>query len=129
MERREKTMDIGLRSDWKGGWEPKEQKYKNMSFEKWTGECPEEKDYMPDWFEEEKTHFQMYEDTTEGTPISPIMPDPESLAHWLADNKASAFGDMTATYEQWLNTIKKGWAVGAILDKNGFKSGVEFIGG
>jgi len=48
----------------------------------------------------------MYENTSEGTPISPPFETPEELARWLADNNASAFGGMTATYEQWLATCK-----------------------
>lgn len=69
------------------------------------GNPPNQEDYMPDWTEAEKTHLMMYEDTSEGTPISPAFKTPEELARWLADNGASAFGDSTATYEQWLATI------------------------
>ena len=52
--------------------------------------------------------------SNEGTPISPVMESPEALAHWLADNNASAFAGMTATYEQWLRTIQRGFAVSAV---------------
>lgn len=31
------------------------------------------KDYMPKWDEDKLTHFQIYEDTSEGTPVSPVM--------------------------------------------------------
>ena len=81
---------------------------------------------MPNWPEAERTYYQMYESTSEGTPISPVMETPEALARWLADNNASALAGMGATYEQWLTTIKRGWAVSAVgvLDK-GFVSGVE----
>ena len=81
----------------------------------WFGGGPNPDDYMPDWPEEERTHLQMYEDCSEGTPISPVMETPEELARWLADNKASAFGRDTATYEQWLATIKAGWAPSAMF--------------
>ena len=67
----------------------------------------------------------MYEDTTEGTPISPAFATPEELARWLADTGASAFGDSTATYEQWLHVCKGGWAPSAVIDINGMRSGVE----
>jgi hypothetical protein len=40
-------------------------------FERWTGKRPVQSDYMPFWPEAERTHFQMYEDTTEGTPLPP----------------------------------------------------------
>lgn len=82
---------------------------------------------MPQWDESERTHLQMYEDTSEGTPISPVMDTPENLARWLVDNKASAFADQEASYEGWLATIKRGWAIGAVISpERGFQNGVEF---
>ncbi len=72
--------------------------------------CPDKNDYMPDWTDEEKTHLMMYEDTTEGTPLSPAFETPEKLAKWLAESNTSSFGCSTATYEQWLSICKGGWA-------------------
>lgn len=83
-------------------------------------------DVMPNWPDAERTHYQMYESTSEGTPISPVMPTPEALAGWLADNNASAFAGTGATYDQWLKTIKRGWAVSALISpRTGLVSGVE----
>lgn len=65
---------------------------------------------MPQWPKAKRTHYQMYEDTTEGTPISPVMASPEELARWLADNGASAFAGHTATHEEWLAMIGFGSA-------------------
>ena len=91
-------------------------------------ELPEESELMPDWKDEERTHYQMYEDTTEGTPISPVMETPEELARWLADNSASSFGSSTATYEQWLSMIHAGSALSLVFDsEHGMRSGVESI--
>lgn len=76
------------------------------TYEEWAGSRPEEHNYMPDWPEAERTHYQMYETATEGTPISPVMETPEALARWLADNNASVFGNYRyATYDQWLEMI------------------------
>lgn len=86
---------------------------------------PDPKYYRPDWKDEERTHLMMYEDCSEGTPISPAFETPEELAKWLADNNASSFGRNTATYEQWLATIKRGWAVSAVIENGIIKSGVE----
>lgn len=86
-------------------------------------------DVMPDWPEAERTHLQMYETCSEGTPISPVCATAEELARWLADNGASAFGNRTATYEQWLATIRRGSAVSAVFTPStGFRSGVEAFG-
>lgn len=87
-------------------------------------------DVMPQWPESERTHYQMYESITEGTPISPVMETPEALARWLADNKASAGPYATATYDQWLAMIKAGSSVGSfVIDCTIGKimSGVEAI--
>lgn len=102
--------------------------YKSWSYSEYAGDQPKSKDYMPDWSAEEKTHFMMYEDTSEGTPISPAFETAEELAQWLADTGASSFGSSTATYEQWLATIKRGWACSAVVDSSGVHSGVEALG-
>lgn len=114
----------GLRDDWNGGWKPLEDDEKGMTFEEWDGGRPKAEDYMPEWPAEECTHLMMYEDTSEGTPISPAFETPEELARWLADNNASAFGSMTATYEQWLGMCKAGRAPSAVCDSTGMHSGV-----
>jgi hypothetical protein len=83
-------------------------------------------DVMPQWPVAERTHYQMYEDTTEGTPVSPVMDTPEKLARWLADNGASAFASQTASYEAWLSMIKRGSVPSAmIVPGKGVISGVE----
>ena len=41
------------------------------NFEEHFGAKPDPADYMPDWSDEEATHFQRYENATEGTPVSP----------------------------------------------------------
>ncbi len=79
---------------------------------------PEERDpndYMPDWPDEECTHIMMYEDTSEGTPISPAFATPAALARWLADTGASAFADQTASYEAWLRVARGGFAPSAVM--------------
>ena len=78
------------------------------------GNPPRRDEYMPEWSSEEADHIMMYEDTTEGTPISPAFKTPEELARWLADTGASAFGDSTASYEDWLHTIKRGFAIATL---------------
>jgi hypothetical protein len=86
--------------------------------------CPDKSDYMPDWTDEEKTHIQMYENTSEGTPISPVMDTPENLAGWLTDNGASAFASMTADYESWLRVCTGGFAPSAVIVGGKMESGV-----
>lgn len=91
--------------------------------------APDPKDYMPDFSgtPEDQLGWCMYETTTEGTPISPVLRTPEELAEWLAENHASSFGGATATREQWLSMIRAGWAPSAIIQNGTMTSGVEFV--
>lgn len=89
------------------------------------GSAPDMNDYMPQWTPEERTHYMMYEDTSEGTPISPAFSTPEALARWLADNGASSFGSSTANYDAWLRVAKGGWAPSMIITNCKIMSGVE----
>ena len=128
-EEGKQKWEEGLRENWfpkegESKWKPKSDDEMKMSWEEWTGRKPIESDYMPDWDESEKTHLQMYENTTEGTPISPIMNTPEELAKWIADNNASYFAGEGATYEQWPNTIKAGYAPSAVMMNGVLSSGV-----
>ena len=59
--------------------------------------------------------YQLWSTTTEGTPMSPVFAEPEDLATWLYENKASTFGSSTATYDEWLRFIRgPGWAPSAV---------------
>ncbi len=89
------------------------------------GGAPEADNYMPDWPEEQRTHYMMYEDTSEGTPISPAFATPEELARWLADTGASAFGSSTASYEGWLRVARGGFACSAVISNGVMQSGVD----
>lgn len=120
--------DRGEIEDWfgGGGWKPKNgAALECESFCEWDGDEPDPADYMPP--ESRGEWFQMYETCTEGTPISPPFATPEELARWLADNNASAFGRMTATYEQWLAVARGGWAPSLVADDSGLRSGVAAI--
>jgi hypothetical protein len=99
----------GLRENITGTWVPLKKEDQKYTFEEWDGNKPKKEKYMPEWPAKQLTHYQMYETCTEGTPISPVMATPEELARWLTNNKASAFGDITATYKQWLNVCKGAW--------------------
>ena len=68
--------------------------------------------------------YQMWETTSEGSPISPTFDTPEELARWLADNNTSAFGSQTASYDAWLRMIHAEWAPSAVImtSKNGTKT-------
>lgn len=122
----------GLEEDWAPErhrspckvWKPLEPQHRGMTWEDFWGQRPRPEDYMPEWAPGEATLLVMYENTSEGTPISPGFDTPEALARWLADTGASAFGNMTASYEDWLATCRSGWSVGMVIDAGGMRPGV-----
>jgi hypothetical protein len=121
---------------WPGGYEAKAADWLELANKEGIqaaidefGRAPDKEDYMPDWPDSERTHYMMYEDTSEGTPISPAFPTPEELARWLADTGASSFGSSTATYDQWLRVARGAWAPSLICSpETGMISGVEAAG-
>lgn len=122
--------DKGFRRDYKtNDWKPRDVDELAISFSEWTGERPVEDDYMPSWPAAERTHYMMYEDTSEGTPISPAFATAEELADWLAATGASSFGYMTATRDQWLATINRGFAPSAVLAVRADGTSDELVSG
>jgi hypothetical protein len=70
--------------------------------------------------------FQLWSTTTEGHPMSPVLPTPELLAQWLVENQVSTFGHETTTYESWLEFCKnERWAPTFVCDNGTIKSGVD----
>lgn len=99
---------------------------KALPYENWAGPRPDPAGYMPIWPESERTHFMMYETTTEGTPISPAFDNLEDLARWLAENE-TAYGNETAGYDEWLNVCRAGSAQILELRPDGLRSAVAAL--
>jgi len=71
--------------------------------------CPEGRD--PDeWWENGRydppkgSGWQLWETTTEGSPITPVFKTCELLAHY-AEQHCTSFGDMRQTYREWRDTF------------------------
>ena len=112
-EEGKKQWDLGFRENWfpKEGepkWKPKTKDEQNMTWEEWTSDKPIIEDYMPEWEDKELTHIQLYENTTEGTPISPVFLESEieKLCAYAAEN-CSTFADYKATKEEWQSMLDK----------------------
>jgi hypothetical protein len=69
-----------------------EDKRLGCSFRDWHGETPDPGDYMPRWSDAERTHYQYYECTTEGTPLSPVFQTLEELGDWLSEHMPGLCG-------------------------------------
>jgi hypothetical protein len=51
--------------------------------------------------------WQLWETTSEGSPVSPVFATPEELANWCADN-ATAFADFRWSAAEWLRSFQTG---------------------
>jgi hypothetical protein len=60
---------------------------------------------QPEWyrtaFEQEPTHYQIYETVTEGKPVSPVFATLEALAQWLVDQGYSLKAATAFAKEGW----------------------------
>jgi hypothetical protein len=65
-------------------WGPVPAEYRGMTFAEYAGDRPDPKDYTPRWPAARCTHWQYYEEVTEGTPLSPVFGSPEELVSWMS---------------------------------------------
>lgn len=68
---------------------------------------------MPAWPDAARTHWQLYETTSAGTPKSPPMPTARDLARWLAEHSTEVGPGFTATEAEWLAMIEGSGKVAA----------------
>ena len=63
-------------------------------------------DYMPEIPEGTPLGWQLYETTSEGTPVSPVFATLEELAQWC-EHGATVFADNRWTAAQWLASFRQ----------------------
>lgn len=73
--------------------------------------------------------WQLWETVSEGSPISPVFADAESLAQWLTTEDA-CWGAMQTpmTIEQARGFVGAGWAPSFIGNAGGIHGGAEYVG-
>lgn len=68
--------------------------------------------------------FQIWQDVSEGSPISPVFKKAEDLAKWMTENDHSTSSG--TSYKAWLKMIKEnGSAPSMFMDNTGIHSGTE----
>lgn len=84
--------------------------------------CP--KIEPPKGWNDNENGFQIWENVSEGSPVSPVFLKPEDLAKWMVENDTSV--TKGTSYEAWLRMIKEeGSAPSGIMDSEGFGSGMK----
>lgn len=79
---------------------------------------------IPTTWDEKKMGYQMWQDVSEGSPISPVFKKPEQLAKWMVENDSSTTSG--TSYKAWLKMIKEeGSAPSGVMSSEGFSSGMS----
>lgn len=82
-------------------------------FERLFGYCPKAENYAPVWTPEQATAWQVYEEVSEGTPISKVYPDLDTMAREIAAECGHSFEAMrkkilaTVEYGFWYIDVKE----------------------
>lgn len=100
---------------WEDGTHPDllerpELKQRYPKYELWSGEAPDPLYYNPNKYSpEELTHIQLYENTTEGTPQSPVFKaeEFEQLCEY-ASKYCTTFADYKASKDDWMGMLSNG---------------------
>jgi hypothetical protein len=72
--------------------------------------------------------YQLWESVSEGSPISPVFPDAEGLAQWMASPAYHWGASSPLSIEQARRFVGIGWApTGILTSETGFMSGEAFI--
>jgi hypothetical protein len=97
------------------------------TYAEWAGKRPEDPAmYRPDWTDEERTHYQLYETVSEGSPLSPAFATPEELVDWLV-NVGNQW-DGRWPREQAERFVAAGWAPSLVFSRaTGVVKGYEAL--
>lgn len=97
----------GFYEDWHNEtWVPRSQSEiasECKSYTDWAGPRPDPKSYFPAWKPGEASWYAYYENTTEGTPLTPAFPTKSLLAKWLEQHGDTAGGE--GSYEEWMSIL------------------------
>lgn len=102
------------------------QKAEYKYFWDYEGSPPDKDYYAPNWTDEEKDGYAVYETVSEGTPVSPIFATTEELAQYLAEN--GDYWDQRRGNGGWgieraRAFCNSGWAPSMVLTNQGFFEG------
>ena len=76
------------------------------TWESWTSERPHAgQSWWRPAYEGEPTHYQVYENTTEGTPVSPVLDSEEAIVAWLVEHQDVTFEFARSVLKGWLKGI------------------------
>ena len=67
--------------------------------------------------------IQIWENVSEGSPVSPVFDNKEELAQWMVDNNTSILHN--STYDDWMAFLDEGYCVSGVVNIGTHTNGVE----
>lgn len=103
---------------WQKGEHPHQEDY---PYHEYAGSAPDPEYYRHvNWTQEEASCFQIYEDVSEGTPLSPVFDTIQELENWLVENEGYS-------REQANSFCNSGWAPSFIIHNGVITDGIGKI--
>jgi len=90
---------------------------------------PDPESYRPEWPTDAALGFQLYEDVTEGTPLSPVFATADELVDWLTHPQEIGIGrePVAMSKKAAQRFVETGWAPSMVYTpRTGLVSGLEF---
>ena len=116
------------RRKWDAGEDSDRARY-GGTWEEWSGSAPTPETYRPSWTEDNPpVGYQVYESVSEGTPVSPVFPDRESMIVWLMADPPIGIGGriLHLTREQAERFAEDAYAPSMVFTPStGLVSGLE----
>ena len=112
------AWEAGTHPDLTAGHTTKE---KIPYFWEWDGNPPDKSSYQPA-FTEEPTHYQVYENVSEGTPTSPVFATLEEVVTWLVEDQGHSENAVRAF-------VRIGHAPSMVVGPGGIKMGIDALEG
>lgn len=70
----------------------------NCEYWEYGGMPPDSEFYRPKWDSKQCTNYMLYENTSQGTPVSPSFENINDLTKWFYENQVSLFGSHRYNY-------------------------------
>ena len=115
------------RAMWIAGTHPDQKRYDETppTYEEWAGDPPRPENHLPDSFDRAAASgWCLYENVTEGTPVTPVFKTREELVRHLVSKGAGAWGRMS---EQAAEEVIANGAASFSGDADGWHDGVKTV--
>ncbi len=108
---------------WTAGEHPDQPQPDCLYYWEWNDRPPDAELYRPAWTDAERTHYQIYETVSEGTPIGPAFETLDELAVWYHEHGDPGYGAISLSAAK--NFAESGYAPSMVVEGGRVTDGVN----